>query len=126
MKLELDSTGEGGNRIDSYGPGHVVVGTVTYAHSVVLTPGEMIDPWPPGSFEELAPHHFESIAALQPEVVLLGTGRRLRFPASAVLDPLTTRNIGVEVMDTGAVCRSFNFLAAEGRRVAAALLMIEG
>ena len=58
-------------------------------------------------------------------MVLLGTGGRLRFPPSAVLAPLIAAQIGYEVMDTGAACRTFNLLAGEGRRVLAALLLIE-
>ena len=61
----------------------------------------------------------------KPEVVLLGTGARLRFPPAAVLAPLTRAGIGVEVMDTAAACRTYNILAGDGRRVVAALLMIE-
>lgn len=125
MKLDLESAGKGRNRIRSYGPGHIVVGNVTYAHSVLLTPDDLIDRWPPRSFQDLAPAHFDAIAALTPEIVLVGTGKRLRFPQAGILVPLSSRNIGVEIMDTGAVCRSYNFLAGEGRRIAAAILMIE-
>jgi uncharacterized protein len=58
-----------------------------------------------------------------PEIVLLGTGPRLRFPSPAVYASLLKARIGVEVMDTAAACRTYNILAAEGRRVAAALML---
>ena len=61
--------------------------------------------------------------ALEPEIVLLGTGDRQHFPHPRLLAPLTERRIGVEVMDTRAACRTFNILVAEGRRVAAALVI---
>lgn len=125
VKLDLESGGNRRNQIRSYGPGHIVVGNVTYVHSLLLTPDDLIDTWPPQTFEDLLPVHFEAIAALEPELVLVGTGKRLRFPQAGILAPLSSRNIGVEIMDTGAACRSYNFLAGEGRRLAAALLMVE-
>ena len=61
--------------------------------------------------------------ALQPALVLLGTGTRLRFPSAAVMATLLTRGIGIEVMDSAAAARTFNVLATEGRRVVAAFLL---
>jgi uncharacterized protein len=63
---------------------------------------------------------------LCPELLILGTGRRQRFPRAELLAPLAEAGIGWEVMDTGAACRTYNILMSEGRNVAAALLMIEG
>ena len=60
---------------------------------------------------------------LKPAIVLLGTGAAQRFPMPALARRLTTAQVGLEVMDTAAACRTYNILAAEGRRVAAALLM---
>jgi len=72
----------------------------------------------------LATTHFAQLATLHPEIVLIGTGGALRFPAPVLLRPLYDAGIGVEVMDTGAASRTYNVLMAEGRAVAAALLMI--
>ncbi len=63
------------------------------------------------------------LAELKPEVVLLGTGTRLRFPHPRLTRALTDAGIGVEVMDTPAACRTFNILAAEGRKVLAAVIL---
>ena len=60
---------------------------------------------------------------LEPEIVLLGSGRRLVFPRQEIFGQVLGRNIGLEIMDTAAACRTFNILAAEGRRVAAALIL---
>ena len=125
MKLDAEPAGSAGNRVESYGPGRVTIGGTAYFQSLLILPGEPVRAWPPSRFEELLREHFEIVAGLSPELVLLGTGRNLRFPPAALLTPLHDRQVGVEVMDTGAVCRAFNFLAGEGRRVAAALLMIE-
>jgi uncharacterized protein len=65
------------------------------------------------------------LAELRPEVVILGTGVKLRFPPPSLTRALVEANIGLEVMDTGAACRTYNILMGDGRRVVAALLMIE-
>ena len=61
--------------------------------------------------------------ALAPELVIFGSGQRLRFVAPALLRPLIERRVGVETMDTAAACRTYNVLASEGRAVVAALLL---
>ena len=123
MKIQLES-GLGQNLIHSYGPGEIRIGQEVYVRNLIVTPARIIADWPPVSFEELAAIHFQQIADLAPEVVILGTGACLRFPPPAVTRALIEANVGVEVMDTGAACRTYNFLAGDGRRVVAALLMI--
>ena len=91
----------------------------------IVTPERIIADWEPANFDDLAAHHMETVVSLQPEIVVVGTGRRLRFPATDVLEPLLKKEIGYEIMDTGAACRCYNILTTEGRRVIAALLMIE-
>ena len=124
MKIQLDTLGQE-NTIQAYRPGQVTINHVAYTASVVVTPERLIPDWPPMRFSELSPAHFETIAALEPEIVILGTGKQLRFPPAKTTRSLIQANIGLEAMDTGAACRTYNILMAEGRRVAAALLMIE-
>ena len=125
MKLDLDASAGAQNSIDSYDVGQVVIAGTVHTRSMVVTADTIIDDWPPERFEALQRAHFEHVAALEPEVVILGTGARLRFPDPNLIRPLAERRIGLEVMDTGAACRSYNILVGEGRRVAAAILMIE-
>ena len=86
-------------------------------------PGRLIDDWPPQCFEDLTPDHFALLTAHDVEILLFGSGSRLRWPAPSMLAMLLERRIGVEVMDTSAACRTYNILRADGRRVAAALLI---
>jgi len=79
--------------------------------------------WSPPHLEGLRAEHLEALLSEAPEVVLLGTGQRLRFPAPEVSAPLVRAGVGMEVMDSGAACRTYNILASEGRRVVAAVLM---
>jgi len=104
-----------------YGEGYVMVNGARHAASVIVLP-ERIEPWPVADFASLTEAHFAAIAALAPEVVLLGTGARLRFPHPRLTAPLARARIGLEVMDLQAACRTYNILMAEERKVAAALL----
>jgi uncharacterized protein len=109
--------------ITGYGPGWVGVNTEKITRSVIIgSRGERID-WDCGSFEQLGPGDFEKLAQLRAEVVIFGSGNRIRFPNTAWLAPLLKLGIGVETMDTAAACRTYNILAQEGRHVAAALLL---
>jgi uncharacterized protein len=124
VRIHLE-TGEQANLIRTYGPGRITIQDRVFQTSLIVLPHELITDWPPQSFEAIAAPHMQSLAALDCEVILLGTGRRLRFPAPALLAPLAAAGIGWEIMDTGAACRTYNILMAEGRKVAAALLQIE-
>ncbi|MDH4181463.1 MAG: Mth938-like domain-containing protein [Betaproteobacteria bacterium] len=121
MKFHL-SIGEG-HRVTATGPGWVRVNEAEHRASFLLAPDAIVTPWAAGGFEGLTAAEFEAIAALNPEIVLLGTGARLRFPHPRLYAPLTGARVGVEVMDTGAAARTYNIVAAEGRRVVAALLL---
>ena len=126
MKIELDTGSPDINIISAYSAGAITIRGARYAQSLVVTANRIIEDWPPGTHAEVRADHIEIIVRLEPEIVLLGTGDRLVFPPVEVLAPLHTAGIGVEVMDTGAACRSYNFLVNEGRRVAAALLPLRG
>jgi uncharacterized protein len=109
--------------IAAYGPGWIQVGSIKLTRSVILgSRGERID-WNCDRFEDLTASHFEQLVQLQTELVIFGSGPRLRFPAPSLSRSLIERQIGMETMDTQAACRTYNILAGEGRCVAVALLM---
>jgi uncharacterized protein len=105
------------------GPGWVRVGTDEYRDNVVLTAQSVVRGFAPGGFDGLGAADFAALLATSPEIVLLGTGATQRFPRPAVTAPLHDANIGLEVMDTRAACRTYNILVAEGRSVTAALIV---
>ncbi len=111
-------------QIRAYAAGQITVNDAVLTRSLVIRSDALIRDWPPQRFEELEAAHLLSAVDPAPEILILGTGARQRFPASALLAPLHARGIGVEVMDTAAACRTYNVLAAEGRAVVAALMMI--
>ena len=93
--------------------------------STLLSTEGAITGWEPQKASDFVPEHFQSFKEYSPEIVLIGTGQRLHFPPQDCLSILQQQNIGYEVMDTAAACRTFNVLAAEGREVVLAILMIE-
>ena len=120
MKFEL-SGAPGLNTFTGYGEGYVLVNGERFEASVIVL-AERVERWPVAAVDELTEAHFAQLAALGAEVVLLGTGGRLRFPHPRLTQALARAGIGLEVMDTQAACRTFNILVAEERKVAAALL----
>ncbi len=109
--------------ISGYGPGWIGLGGEKFSASLVLSSRGPHFAWDCADFEALGPAHFARLAELGPELVLFGSGARLRFPRAPWLQPLVERGIGIETMDTAAACRTFNILAGEGRHVVAALLL---
>lgn len=122
MKFQPDTL-DGVNVITRQEVGRLWVGSVPFTKSVLVPwQGEVL-PWDAATPAELSAAHFERLIALQPEVVIYGSGPRLQFASPALMRALMAARIGVETMDTAAACRTFNVLAAEGRRVLAALLL---
>ena len=121
MKLQPDKPDV--QSISGYGPGWVGVDGEKITTSVIISSrGERIE-WASASYEELGAEHFARLAEVDAEIVIFGSGSRIRFPQPAWLRPLVARRIGVETMDTAAACRTYNILAYEGRSVAVALLI---
>jgi uncharacterized protein len=122
MKIQPD-TSSGVNIVSRHEPGRVWVGATAVDHSVIVPwQGELL-PWNAADFDALTAAHFERIAALEPELVIFGSGPRIRFVHPALLRALIERRIGVETMDTPAACRTYNVLVSERRSVVAALLL---
>ena len=121
MKLQAERF-EGSNAISRHGPEGVIVDNVAWTTSVLVPWKGAVEAWPVAAFSALTAAHFARIAELAPELVIFGSGPRIRFPAPALLRSLIDKRIGVETMDTAAACRTYNVLLSEGRAVIAALL----
>jgi len=122
MKFQPDTL-DGVNPITRQEPGCVWVGATPFPHSVLVPWRGDVLPWPAASLDELTVDHFDRLAAFKPEVVVFGSGLRLRFLPPALMRGLYAQHIGVETMDSAAACRTYNVLVAEGRHVLAALLL---
>jgi uncharacterized protein len=122
MKFTLEASSRV-NLIRAYSPHEIRIGEQRLRASCIVTADALISDWEPASFGDLALSHLEAILTLKPELVLLGTGSTQRFPPASIRAAFTTRGVGLEVMDLGAACRTFNILVQEERRVAAALFL---
>lgn len=121
MQLNLEPK-NGSFQIRTYQPGSILINDQTYTQSLLVSATELI-PWQPRSISELTNEHLQIILERKPQLFLLGTGEKQIFPPTSTLAILINNKIGVEVMDTGAACRTFNVLVAEGRKVMAGLLL---
>jgi uncharacterized protein len=125
-----EASDSGGTLVEAYGPEGIRVGGRLYPGPIVLTPGRPVEAWgavggEPGGAADPAridPERLRPLLDLRPEAIVLGTGPTQCFPDPALYREAAGLGIGIEVMDTGAACRTYNILVAEGRRVVAALL----
>jgi uncharacterized protein len=122
MKFTLESSTQV-NLIRGYSAQEIRVGEQHLHGSCIVAADALITDWEPASFADLTAAHLEKILALKPEVVLLGTGPTQRFPPAAIRSTLAMRGVGLEVMDLGAACRTFNILVQEDRRAVAGLFL---
>jgi uncharacterized protein len=113
----------GTNVITRHAAGEIWVGTTRFTHSLILPWVGEVQRWCGGGPLSLTAADFDAVLALDPEVVIFGSGATLRFVAPALMRGLIERRIGIETMDTAAACRTYNVLATEGRSVVAALLL---
>ena len=120
MRFAQDSFAR--NSIRAYGDGEISVSDKTIRQSVIITP-DLIQPLEPRHIDELTAGHCRQLCEHNPEVIIIGTGKTLKFPSSQLTAGLQTQGIGVEIMAHDAACRTFNILLAEDRRVIVALIM---
>lgn len=122
MKLHLDRF-EGQNAFTGYGEDYVAINGRAWQTSVVVFPDRPVEPWPVTDPAGIDAEALAFLAPLPLEIVLIGTGGRHHLIHPRVWAPLAAARIGVEVMDTRAACRTYNILLAEGRKVAATLIL---
>lgn len=123
MKLQPDKSSA--PLVRAHHPDWLQIDDQRFASSVIVTSMAEHPPrtWTPRSMDDLLSEHLEELAGSGAELVILGTGHRLRFPPQAWLAPFAKQRVGLESMDTAAACRTYNILASEGRKVLAALLL---
>ena len=121
LKLHLSNLGDT-KLFTAHGSDHVMVNGERYDNSIVVMAEEVRNDWHATTFDELSEPHFTYFLKLKPEILLLGTGVKQRFPHPRLYRALTDAHIALECMDTPAACRTYNILVAEDRRVVAAIL----
>ena len=122
MSLNLDEN-SASYQIRAYQPGLIQVNDQIFAHSIIITPDQLINTWAPQSIDELTREDLAAVIELRPSILLIGTGHDLQFPDIKIYGDLINYGIGVEIMNTHAAARTYNVLTSEGRSVAAALII---
>ena len=122
MKFQPDTLA-GVNNITRYDVDNLRVNADLHTTSVLVPWIGAARDWNASSVDELTQAHFDALLEFDPEVVIFGSGPKLKFVSPALYRGLIARHIGVETMDSGAACRTYTVLANEGRRVVAAILL---
>jgi uncharacterized protein len=122
LKFQPDQLA-GVNAISRLQGRRVWVHDLPFTHSVLVPWRGEVRPWDADEAGNLTAAHFEALLAWQPELVIFGSGAKLRFISPEHYRALIERRIGIETMDTAAACRTFNVLVHEGRKVVGALLL---
>lgn len=110
-------------QVRAYSSDGIQINETIYTQSLIISPTRLIEHWPPQSLRDLRAEHLSCIIELSPAILLIGTGETLEFPQLDVYGTLINEGIGIEIMNTGAACRTYNALTAENRNVAAALIL---
>jgi uncharacterized protein len=110
--------------ITGYGDDYVLVNQTRHEHSLIITTDELIADWGPAIPTDLMQEEvLQVLIDRHPEIILLGTGRRIHFPPPQIMALFANHHIGLEVLDSASACRTFNILLSEGRDVAVGLLL---
>ena len=110
-------------KISGYDTQSIGINGLPHTKSLVISPMELLQDWEPSKYSELNEQHLDDIFAMQPEIIILGTGLKQIFPPAEILRRLAKEQIGFEIMDTQAACRTFNILMAEDRTVVAGMFL---
>lgn len=122
MEIALDSTADK-YLVRSYQPGKITINNITYTENLILTPQTIISPWLAKSLDHLSNEHIELILKLNPSVVIFGSGSEMVLPIPSLMHLFQAKNIGIEIMNTHAACRTYNVLVSEDRAVVAAMIL---
>lgn len=122
MKFSEDYN-PGSNVIRAYHRDGISVNGEMFQKSLVVAPNQIIPDWPVTSVDDLSTELLQELVEHTPEVILIGTGQQIQFPHPEIYAPIVRQRIGVEFMDTGAACRTYNILLSEERKVIAGIII---
>jgi uncharacterized protein len=122
MKFTQQSP-DGVNLIRRYGADFIVIGEEEIRASCIVSARTLTRDWAPRAVEDLTLVNLAPLFALAPEVIVLSTGPSQKFPRAALRAEFASRRIGLEIMEVGAACRTYNVLVSEERNVVGAILL---
>ena len=113
----------GSQVINRYDDNSITVNERIFTHSLIVSNFQLVENWPVNEINELSNQSLQSIIELQPEVIIIGTGKQILFPRPENYSSIINMGIGIEFMNTGAACRTYNILLSEDRKVAAGIII---
>lgn len=119
MQVNLHSNQ--GNQFTNYAHNSVTINTTKY-ESNILVSNESIIEISISSVQELDGKFLDLIMKQNPDIILFGTGNQIKYPHQEILLKLQQQRVGFEVMTIAAMCRTFNYLIGEGRKIVAIVL----
>ncbi|MDH5472765.1 MAG: Mth938-like domain-containing protein [Gammaproteobacteria bacterium] len=122
MKLSEDFNA-GTQVINGYDETSITINEHTFTHSLLVSNYRLITDWPVKEMSDFCNQSLQPIFELQPEVIIIGTGRNIQFPRPEHYSSAINKGIGIEFMDTGAACRTYNILLSENRKVVAGIIL---
>jgi uncharacterized protein len=125
--LAMEFSRDQGNatyKIKSYHEGRVTINDQVYSESLIIMPEQLTLNWEVRSINDLTLKHFQQLAELKPEVVIIGAGDTTAYVEKNRMSPLLNKGIGVEIMSVASACRTYTILMTEGRNVAAGLILM--
>jgi len=109
--------------IQSYNDREIIIDGRAFSSSFIVSKDSLLENWPVAEISQLEPAHLLSMLDMSPEVILIGTGQKLIFPTPQSYATVINQGIGIEFMDSGAACRTYNILVSEGRKVVAGIIL---
>ena len=122
MKFAQDNQDEG-YVITEYDENSISINGKAFTQSLIITKLKLDENWDVDNIGLLQTRHIDQILLFKPELIIIGTGDKLIFPATEIYSNIIRQGIGVDFMDTGAACRTYNILMGEGRGVVAGLIL---
>lgn len=122
MKLSEDTI-PGAQVINSYDENSITVNEQNHTHSLIISNFQLIPHWPVNNIQQLSNQTLQTIIELEPEVIIIGTGKTIQFPRPENYSAVINLGIGIEFMDLGAACRTYNILLSENRKIAAGIIL---
>ncbi len=109
--------------IQSYNDSEIIIDGKVFSSSFIISKNTLIESWPVADISQLESDHLKAILDMRPEVILIGTGQKLVFPSPQSYVSVINQGMGIEFMDSGAACRTYNVLVSEGRNVVTAIIL---
>jgi len=110
-------------QIRAFKPGQIQVNDKILNTSLIIAAQQLIENWQPTQVSEITQETLAAAVALQPQILLIGTGAVQQFIPIEIYGDFLNQGIGIEIMDTAAACRTYNVLTSENRKVVAALIL---